>query len=260
MRNIALLFILSITVLLLSFTSAGNDDTIISTIVIDAGHGGRDAGTSGLKSKEKDIALDISKHLGRIINENMPHLRVLYTRKDDSYPTLQERSEFANKNAANLFISIHCNWISNPRIFGTETYVMGLHKTQENLEVAKRENSVILKEENYQENYEGFDPNSTESYIFLTLRQSAYQEGSLLLADKVEKQLGTNAGRKSRGVKSAGFYVLAYTTMPSILVETGYLSNRAEEIDLIDDLKQRYIASGIYRAIREYKNEVESTK
>ena len=191
--------------------------------------------------------------------DQMPEIEVLFTREDDSFPTLQERSDFANKHGADLFISIHCNWISNPSIFGSETYVMGLHKTNDNFEVARRENAVILQEENYEENYDGFDPNSPESYIFLTLQQSAFQEGSLKLAQSIENQLGTRAGRKSRGVKSAGFYVLYNTTMPSVLVETGYLSNSKEEQDLNDDLKQRYIASGIYRAIRDYKKEVEST-
>lgn len=189
----------------------------------------------------------------------MPEVEVLFTREDDSFPALQKRSDFANKSGADLFISIHCNWISNPSIYGSETYVMGLHKTDDNFEVARRENAVILQEENYEENYDGFDPNSPESYIFLTLQQSAHQEGSLQLAQNIEDQLGTRAGRKSRGVKSAGFYVLYNTTMPSVLVETGYLSNSKEEQDLNDDLKQRYIASGIYRAIRDYKKEVEST-
>lgn len=193
------------------------------------------------------------------MKDELPEVEVLFTRTDDSFPTLEERPEFANKVGADLFISIHCNWISNPKIFGSETYIMGLHKTDENFEVARRENAVILQEDNYEENYDGFDPNSPESYIFLTLQQSAYQESSLRLAKSIEDQLGTRAGRKSRGVKSAGFYVLYKTTMPSVLVETGYLSNSKEEQDLNDDLKQRYIASGIFRAIRDYKKEVEST-
>ena len=248
----------SFVLVLASFTTTEKPSTVISTIVLDPGHGGKDPGTSGSMSKEKDIALDIAKHLGRIINQNMKDVKVLYTRDDDSFPTLFERSHFANRNAADLFISIHCNWISNPRIYGSETYVMGLHKTNANFEVARRENAVILKEDNYEENYQGFDPNSPESYIFLTLQQSAYQESSVRLAESIETQLGTRAGRKSRGVKSAGFYVLFNTTMPSVLVETGYLSNSKEELDLNDDLKQRYIASGIFRAVRDYKKEVES--
>lgn len=259
MRNIAVLISFSLILVLVSFNSTGTKSNVISRIVIDPGHGGRDPGTSGSVSREKDIALKISHHLGRFIGDNMPNVEVLYTRDDDSFPALQDRSDFANKNTADLFISIHCNWVGNPSVYGTETYVMGLHKSEENFEVAKRENAVILKEDNYEETYGDFDPNSPESYIFLTLQQSAFQEGSLSLAGKIEKQLGTRAGRKSRGVKSAGFYVLFNTTMPSVLVETGYLSNSKEEIDLNDDLKQRYIASGIYRAIRDYKKEVEST-
>ncbi len=242
-----------------SFSPTNTRSVIISRIVIDPGHGGKDPGTHGAISKEKDIALKISKHLGRILEQNMEGVEVIFTRDNDSFPTLQDRSDMANKSGADLFISVHCNWISNPSVFGTETYVMGLHKTDENFEVARRENAVILQEENYEENYDGFDPNSPESYIFLTLQQSAYQEGSLKLAERIENELGTRAGRRSRGVKSAGFYVLFNTTMPSVLVETGYLSNSNEERDLNDDLKQRYIASGIYRAIRNYKEEVEST-
>jgi len=249
----------SFLLVLASFSPTNTRSNKITRIVIDPGHGGRDPGTHGAISKEKDIALKISKHLGRIMGQELPDVEVLYTREDDSFPTLQDRSDFANKSGADLFVSVHCNWISNPKVFGTETYVMGLHKTEENFEVARRENAVILKEENYEENYDGFDPNSPESYIFLTLQQSAHQEGSLLLAEKIENQLGTRAGRRSRGVKSAGFYVLFNTTMPSVLVETGYLSNTNEERDLNDDLKQRYIASGIFRAIRNYKQEVEST-
>ncbi len=259
MKNIAILMTFSLLLILASFSPTNDRSEIISRIVIDPGHGGKDPGTHGAISKEKDLALKIAKHLGRIMSEELPDVEVLYTRTDDSFPTLQERSDFANKSGADLFVSVHCNWISNPRVFGTETYVMGLHKNDENFEVARRENAVILQEDNYEENYDGFDPNSPESYIFLTLQQSAFQAGSLSLAEKIENQLGTRAGRRSRGVKSAGFYVLFNTTMPSVLVETGYLSNATEERDLNDDLKQRYIASGIYRAIRDYKEEVEST-
>ncbi|MDW3194853.1 MAG: N-acetylmuramoyl-L-alanine amidase [Cytophagales bacterium] len=259
MRNIAIPVIFSLILVLASFTPAGKTRNTISKIVIDPGHGGKDPGTSGSMSKEKDLALSIAKHLGRIMQDELPEVEILYTRDDDSFPTLQQRSDFANREGADLFISVHCNWISNPKIYGSETYVMGLHKTEENFQIAKRENAVILQEENYEENYDGFDPNSPESYIFLTLQQSAFQESSLKLATGIEKQLGTRAGRRSRGVKSAGFIVLYKTTMPSVLVETGYLSNSKEEADLNDDLKQRYIASGIFRAIRDYKKEVEST-
>ena len=260
MRNIAILSFFSLLLILVSFSPVNERRSVIGRVVIDPGHGGKDPGTHGAISKEKDVALEISKHLGRIIRTNMPDVEVMYTRTDDSFPALQERSDFANKQGADLFVSVHCNWISNPSMHGTETYVMGLHKTDENFEVARRENAVIFQEDNYEENYDGFDPNSPESYIFLTLQQSAYQEGSLSLAGKIEKELGTRAGRRSRGVKSAGFYVLFNTTMPSVLVETGYLSNSKEERDLNDDLKQRSIASGIYRAIRSYKEGVESTK
>ena len=183
---------------------------------------------------------------------------MIYTRDKDSYPTLAERAELANKREADLFISIHCNWLSRPEYNGTETYVMGLHKSDANFEVAKRENSVITLIENAQENYDGFDPASPESYMLFNLYQSAHRSNSLMLAQNVENQFKTRVGRNSRGVKQAGFLVLYKTAMPSILIETGYLSNAKEEKDLNDPLQQTYIASGIYRAFRDYKKELES--
>jgi N-acetylmuramoyl-L-alanine amidase len=161
------------------------------------------------------------------------------------------------RNKADLFISIHANAIASPATYGTETWVMGLHKSEENLAVAKRENSVILHEENYEERYEGFD-NSPESYIMLTLMQNAYLENSLKFADKIERQFKNKAGRHSRGVKQAGFVVLYKTAAPSVLVEAGFLSNATEEKFLGTENGQDLIASGIYRAFKEYKSEVES--
>ncbi len=247
------------SILFLSFNNTGVKDYKIRKIVIDAGHGGKDPGTSGEYSHEKDIALNIALETGKIIKEYIPDVEIIYTRKDDSFPTLMDRADIANNNHADLFISIHCNsapWSNT--VHGTETYVMGVQNSGRNFEVAKRENSVILLEENYEENYQGFDPNSPESYILFSLTQNAFQERSIALASKVESQFKNRVGRKSRGVKQSSLYLLWSTGMPSVLIETGFLSNSKEERDLNDKLQQTYIASGIFRAFRDYKNELES--
>jgi N-acetylmuramoyl-L-alanine amidase len=258
MRKLGSLLITTFILVLASFSPLDTPTYKIKRIVIDAGHGGKDPGTHGDISKEKHIALDIAIELGEIINEYLPEVEVILTRQDDNFVELDNRARIANKNGADLFISIHCNAISNKNIHGTETWVMGLHKSETNLEVAKRENSSILLEDNYEERYEGFDPNSPESQILFSLYQSAYIENSLNLAGKIEKQFKHRVGRHSRGVKQAGFIVLYKTAMPSVLVEVGFLSNPKEERDLNDDLQQTYIASGIFRAFRDYKNELEA--
>jgi N-acetylmuramoyl-L-alanine amidase len=226
--------------------------------VIDPGHGGRDPGTSGKNTKEKDIALKISLKFGALIEKNMPDVKVIYTRKDDRYVTLEERAELANKVKADLFVCIHANSLPGAPAYGTETFVMGLHKDKGNFEIAKRENSVILMDENYEERYEGFDPKSPESYILFTLSQSAYQASSLKFAQKIEDQFKTKVGRYSRGVKQAGFWVLWRTAMPSVLVETGFLSYGKEEGFLASENGQDLMASGLYRAFKEYKTEMEA--
>jgi N-acetylmuramoyl-L-alanine amidase len=232
-------------------------DSKVDVIVIDAGHGGHDNGTHGKVLKEKDLALKIALKVGSYIEKNVPGVKVIYTRKDDTYIALDERAAIANKNKADLFICIHANANPNTKAFGTETFVMGLHKDEGNLAIAQRENSVILMDENYQERYEGFD-NSPESYILFTLTQSTYQESSLKFASKVESQFKDRVGRQSRGVKQAGFVVLWRTTMPSVLIETGFLTNGTEEKFLAGDEGQELIASGIYRAFKDYKSDVES--
>ena len=258
-RNIGLsAILLAITLLNSSSTIIPRADFKVDVVVIDAGHGGKDHGTSGKTIKEKDVALKIALKLGHYIEKNIPGVKVIYTRKDDRYLPLDERADIANRNKADLFICIHANANKNVRAFGTETYVMGLHVDDNNLAVAKRENSVILLDENYHERYEGFDPNSPESYILFTLTQSAYQTSSLSFAQKVEDQFKKRVGRVSRGVKQAGFLVLWRTTMPSVLIETGFLSNSPEEKFLATDEGQELIASGIYRAFKDYKVEVES--
>lgn len=256
MRNIAIL--LCIPIVFGSFHSVGVKSYKIDKIVIDPGHGGKDPGTHGAISREKDVALEIALEVGRIIKENLPDVQIVYTRSDDSFPALEERANLANQQEADLFISIHANWVGNPRIHGTETYVMGVDKMDENFKVVSRENSVILLEDNYEEKYDGFDPNSPGSYILFSLYQSAFQENSLRLAQKIESQMKTRVGRYSRGVRPAPFWVLRQTSMPSVLFEVGYLSNAKEEKDLNDELNQVYIASGIFRAFRDYKLELES--
>jgi N-acetylmuramoyl-L-alanine amidase len=256
-RNIGLTALLIAITLLNSSSTFPPRESKVDVVVIDAGHGGHDEGTHGKILKEKNLALKIALKLGEYIEKNMPGVKVIYTRKDDRYLALDERAAIANKNKADLFICIHANANPNAKAFGTETFVMGLHKDEGNLEIAKRENSVILMDENYEERYEGFN-NTPESYILFTLTQSAYQENSLRFASKIESQFKTKAGRVSRGVKQAGFVVLWQTTMPSVLVETGFLTNGTEEKFLSGEEGQELIASGIYRAFKEYKSEVES--
>jgi len=259
MRNFVLVPMLAAIILLNSFTEVGLRDNSVKKIVIDAGHGGKDPGTFGLFSKEKTLALAIARKTGKYLEENLKDVEIIYTRDDDTFIELEERAQIANRNGADLFISIHCNaFPPNPKVRGTETYVMGLHKSDQNLAVAKRENSSIYLEDNYEETYGDFDPNSPDSHILFSLYQTAYLQNSLNLATKIENQFETRAGRRSRGVKQAGFWVLWRTSMPSVLVETGYLTNPSEEIELNDLLKQDYIASGIYRAVRDYKIEMDN--
>jgi N-acetylmuramoyl-L-alanine amidase len=230
------------------------------TIVIDAGHGGKDSGALGSIVKEKDIALKLALRLGQYIQEYMPSVQVLYTRTTDRFIPLHERIALANNNQADLFFSIHCNAMvtRSNTVSGTETYVMGLHGVTENLNVAKRENKAVLLEKDYVQNYGGYDPYSSEGHIMLSMYQNAYLSQSLLLAEKVEKQFMHTAKRKSRGVKQAGFLVLRTATMPSVLVETGFLSNSIEENYLNSEKGQIYTASAMYRAVKEYKSTVES--
>lgn len=231
----------------------------VNTIVIDAGHGGHDGGCSGRHSKEKHLTLKIAKQLRQYISNTFPDVKVILTRETDVFVELRERSAIANRNNADLFISVHCNAAPNKSsVYGTETYVMGLHKTESNLHVAKRENSVILSETDYPNHYDGFDPNSPMAHITFSLFQNAYQEQSIFFADLVEQQFSKRAGRKSRGVKQAGFLVLYKTAMPSVLIESGFLTNRNEEDFLKSTHGQEIIASAIYRAFKEYKSLVES--
>ena len=259
MKNIVIIFFLSTALLLGTTTQAGLRAYSVKRVVIDAGHGGHDSGTLGRSSKEKDVALKIALELGRIMNEYLPDVEIIYTRKSDKFLDLKERARIANRENADLFISVHCNAAGNRSVYGTETFVMGLSKVAGNFEVAKRENAAILLEDNYEEKYEGFDPNKEESYILFNMYQKAFLRNSLSLAANVENQFATRVGRKSRGVKQGPVWVLWDTSMPSVLIETGFLSNQAEENYLNSEKGRVYIASGIFRAVRDYKNELEGT-
>ncbi|WP_461052450.1 N-acetylmuramoyl-L-alanine amidase family protein [Spirosoma arcticum] len=239
--------------------SAESAPNRIRTVVLDAGHGGKDPGTHGLKVRESRVVLKLVLELGRKIKKEMPETRVIYTRSTDHFVELSERSAIANRNKADLFISIHCNASpSSNRVYGTETYTMGLHKTEGNLNVAKRENAVILKEANYQQTYKGFNPNSPLAHIMLANYQHAFMGSSINFAEKVERSFRRAAERRSNGVKQAGFLVLWRTTMPSVLIETGYLTNPAEEQYLMSEAGQEQIAGAIYKAFAQYKEEIET--
>jgi len=229
----------------------------MQTIVLDAGHGGKDPGNLGSRSKEKDINLAVTLLVGKYIEENLPDVKVIYTRDDDSFPTLKERPMIANNNKADLFVSIHSNSAPSKSAYGTETFVMGTKHFEANFDIVKRENSVILLEDNYEENYEGFDPKSPESYMMFNLMSKVYFENSVSLADNIETQFKNRVGRKSRGVKQGPFYVLWTPSMPSILVELGFLSNSNEERFLMSQKGKEYMASAIFRSIRDYKEQIE---
>lgn len=228
-------------------------DGEIKKVVIDAGHGGHDGGCHGKKFNEKDLALKMALKLGALIAENHPDVEVIYTRKTDVFIPLHERIGLANKKDADLFISIHCNWISNSKTRGTETFVMGLHRADDNLEVAKRENSSILLESDFDKNYEGYDPNSPVGHIMLTMYQDAYLSQSIEFASFVETSLKSQNYTISRGVKQAGFAVLRRATMPSVLIETGFLSNADEEAYLGSEDGQNQVSESIYQAFKKLK-------
>ncbi|MBK6989981.1 MAG: N-acetylmuramoyl-L-alanine amidase [Bacteroidetes bacterium] len=240
----------------------------ITRVVIDAGHGGHDSGCLGKKSKEKDIALDIALKLGEAISEKFPDVKVIYTRKTDVFIELNERTNIANNAKADLFICIHCNSACyynkkkkkeecNEATSGVETWVMGLHMSEANLEVSKRENDVVLLEKDYTKKYDGFDPNSPEANIIFSLYQNTFLDQSLKLASHIQQEMKVK-GRSGRGVKQAGFLVLYKTTMPSVLIETGFLSNVDEEKYLSSEKGQDETANAIFKAFKSYKHSVET--
>ncbi len=262
----------------------------VKTIVIDAGHGGKDPGCNGNIHNEKDIALGIALKLGEYIEKNLPDVKVVYTRKKDEFVELEERAQIANRNNADLFISIHCNAASNyvvikdkktgkvhyktftdkkgkqhkvevhnPKPFGSATYVMGISNEKGKLNTAKRENASMLLEDNYKKTYDGFDPQSDEAYIVMSLWTGAFVEQSADLASKIQSEYTKKAGRVDKGVQRQSIWVLWRTAMPSILTEVGFLTNPEEEKFLGSEKGQKYMAAALFRAIRSYKDEAEGT-
>ncbi|MCX6221519.1 MAG: N-acetylmuramoyl-L-alanine amidase [Bacteroidia bacterium] len=229
----------------------------IKTIVIDAGHGGKDPGTIVGMAREKNIVLDIALKLGNLIKQNQKNIKIVYIRDGDYFVPLMDRAQIANKANADLFISIHANYCGSPEIYGTETYVLGLHRTEDNLNVAKRENSVILQEEDHSTRYEGFNPNLSESYIMFELIQNAYLDQSLHFASILQSNFKEVAQRYDRDVRQAGFLVLRETAMPSVLIETGYLSNKKENSFLLTDAGRAEIAHSIYGSLLNYLNKLD---
>jgi N-acetylmuramoyl-L-alanine amidase len=235
-------------------------DGTVKRVVIDAGHGGRDSGNLGTgryKAKEKDISLEVALMVGNYIRENIAGVEVIYTRNTDKFVELRERCAMANRADADLFISIHCNAHTTRSAYGTETFVMGLTREKANLEVAKRENSVIFLEEDYEKNYEGFDPNDPQGAIVARLSSNAHLDQSIRLADLIQDQFRERVGRHDRGVKQSVLYVLDFTAMPSVLVELGFLTNHSEEDFLNTKKGKEYMASAIYRAFKQYKKEAD---
>jgi N-acetylmuramoyl-L-alanine amidase len=228
------------------------------TVVIDPGHGGQDPGAVYKTIREKDIVLRLALKLGSYIGENMPDTKVIYTRDRDIFIPLHQRAAIANNNKADLFISLHANFCSTPSISGTETFVLGLHRSEENLDVAKKENSVILMEEDYTARYEGFDPNSSESYIMFEMVQDEYLDQSITIGALVQEQFRNRAIRSDRGVKQAGFLVLRKIGMPGVLIESGFLSNPPEAQYLNSEKGVTNLALSIYQAFKLYKSSVET--
>ncbi len=233
--------------------------TQVKTVVIDPGHGGKDPGCHGDFAHEKDICLAIALKLGKLIEDHYSDVKVVYTRKTDVFVELHNRAKIANDNNADLFICIHVNAGGEGKAYGTETWVMGLHKTETNLAVAKRENSVIEYEDDYEKQYEGFDPNTPEGSILFSLYQSAYMNQSISFASKVQQEVKKHAGRHDRGVRQAGFLVLVYTAMPAVLIETGFATNPDEEKFLAGESGQVKMAQSIFQAFASYKKEIEGT-
>ena len=223
------------------------------TVVIDAGHGGHDPGAMGKLTQEKKLNLEVSQRLEQQIKLHYPDVKVVMTRKNDVFLTLQQRADIVNKNNADLFICIHTNAAENRNVTGTETFVLGVDKLQSNLDVAMRENAVMLLEDDYQTTYEGFDPNSVDSYIMFELMQDQYIDQSLNFATLVQQQF-TDIGRSDRGVRQAGFWVLHKSACPSVLIEMGFISNSNEEKYLASDKGKEDITNSIFQAFSQYKS------
>lgn len=234
----------------------------LKTVVVDAGHGGKDPGTVSRNNThyhEKVIALKIARKLGKYIENNCPDVKVIYTRTRDVYLTLNQRAKIANKANADLFISIHVDAVGNSRVRGASVYVLGLHRSEDNLKVAMRENAVMLQEEDYKTEYAGFDPTDPESYIIFSLMQNQHLDNSMLMASYINKHLKSKTKRATKGVKQAGFYVLREVSMPSVLVETGYITNSSDAKFLSTTNGQNKTALAIFNAFQDYKNRIETS-
>lgn len=225
------------------------------TLVIDPGHGGHDAGARGAISMEKNINLTVALRFGKYVEQNMPEVRVIYTRKQDVFIPLHERANIANRANADLFISVHTNALPAGKVArGFETYTLGMHRAKDNLDVAMRENSVISMEKGFEQTYEGFDPKSSESYIIFEFIQGKNMERSVELARMIQRSVCDSGCRPDKGVHQAGFLVLRETSMPSCLIELGFITTPDEERLLNDNAKVDDIAKGIYEAFAKYKN------
>ena len=230
------------------------------TLVIDAGHGGHDAGALGASSKEKNINLNVALAFGNYVERNCPDVKVVYTRKTDVFVTLHERANIANRHKADLFVSIHTNALpAGKQARGLETYTLGMNRANENFDVAKRENAVILYEKDYEQHYEGFDPNSSESYIMFEFMQDKNMAQSVDLAKMVQKRACPSANRQNKGVKQAGFLVLRETSMPSCLIELGFITTPQEEQQLNTRECIDALGYGIFQAFVDYRNKYDKT-
>ncbi len=286
-----ILALIAVFALVAGFSKYKGKGGNVKIIVIDPGHGGKDPGCNGQSSKEKDVSLAVALRLGKLIEENLKDVKVIYTRTTDIFVELEDRAQIANKAKADLFISIHCNAAgkpvmikdkktgkkrpktfknkkgkivvvekTNPLPFGTETYVMGIKNEEGKMKVATRENSAIFLEDNYEKKYGGFDPESEESYIIMSNYTSAYVIQSANLAIKIQDEYTKKAGRIDKGVHRQSLWVLWRTAMPSILTELGFLTNPIEEQFLSSALGQEYLAKSIFRGLRKYKDDIEGTK
>lgn len=253
--DIAFVFCIFLSFLPATLSAGASDKSF--TVVIDAGHGGNDPGAIGRRGREKNINLSVALKLGKLIEDNCKDTKVVYTRKKDTFVPLHRRAEIANAAKADLFISIHTNSLAsrNSQVQGTETYTLGLHRTEDNLEVAKKENSVILIEDDYQQRYAGFNPNSSESYIIFEFLQDKYMAQSVSFAQLVQKKFRQSARRVDKGVHQAGFLVLRETSMPGVLIELGYITNPSEEQYLLSESGSSALAKSIYQAFLVYRRE-----
>lgn len=252
MRNSKIRFLLYVLIIFIGHPVMGQTAKKPFKVVIDAGHGAHDPGCIGSQLNEKDVNLSMALKVGKLISDNCPDVQVIYTRKTDVFVELYRRAQIANDAHADLFISIHCNAVESPQANGVETFVMGLAKSEANQAVARKENAAILKEKNYQNNYDGFEPNSPESNVIFSLYSSAYLNNSIILASKVQKNLLATSHFTDRGVKQAGYWVLYKVAMPSILIELGFLSNPDDQAFLAQQSNQNREAAAIYNAFVDY--------